>query len=142
MILVTDSMSPDDVGEYGHMDHVIRKAISLRLSPIQAIQLVTLNPATYSGLEQDIGGLAPGRFADVVLIETNLYDDMLKVAVFDRHHNSPKVALGFLKGFGAKVGAVGLTTNLVRCPNLDNAFCRNRLIEQFHDPNFRSQFRA
>jgi adenine deaminase len=223
VILVTDSMSPDDVGEYGHMDHVIRKAVSLGLSPIQAIQSVTLNPATYSGLEQDIGGLAPGRFADVVLIddleqchvrevliagkivaqqgvsevketaielprnmmqslrlglpiaaetfkissakltpkirvmellnqtitaervvevrapsgivEANLYEDILKVAVFDRHHNSPKVALGFLKGFGAKVGAVGLTTNLdentlilVGSDDQDMARCANALL--------------
>jgi adenine deaminase len=224
VILVTDSMSPDDVEERGHMDHVIRKAVSFGLSPVQAIQSVTLNPATYSRLEQDIGGLAPGRFADVVLIddleqchvrevliagkilarrgvsevretaielppnmmhslrlglpiaaetfkiasarltpkirvmellnqtitaervvevgapsgivEANLYDDILKVAVFDRHQNSPKVALGFLKGFGAKVGAVGLTTNLdentlmvVGSDDQDMARCANVLLE-------------
>ncbi len=200
LILVTDSMSPDDVEERGHMDHVVRRAISLGLTPLQAIQAVTINPATYSGLEQEIGGIAPGRCADVALlddldrchvrevlvggkivaqngvsevesgaitlpdemmhslrirlpisaetfrivapsatakvrvmelvnqtitaekimefngasgsIETNLDDDVLKVAMFDRHHGSAKVAFGFLKGFGAKVGAVGLTTNL------------------------------
>jgi adenine deaminase len=69
LILVTDSMSPDDVEEHGHMDQVIRRAVSLGLSPLQAIQSVTLNPATYSGLAQDIGGIAPGRFADIVLID-------------------------------------------------------------------------
>ena len=69
LILVTDSMSPDDVEERGHMDHVVRRAIALGLSPLQALQSVTLNPATYSGLEQDIGGIAPGRFADIVLID-------------------------------------------------------------------------
>jgi adenine deaminase len=69
VILVTDSVSPDDVEERGHMDHVIRRAISLGLSPIQAIQSVTLNPATYSGLAEDIGGIAPGRFADMALID-------------------------------------------------------------------------
>ena len=69
LILVTDSMAPDDVEERGHMDHVVRRAISLGLSPLQAIQTVTLNPATYSGLEQEIGGIAPGRFADIVLID-------------------------------------------------------------------------
>jgi len=69
LILVTDSMSPDDVAKSGHMDHVVRRAISLGLAPVQAIQAVTLNPATYSGLDQEIGGIAPGRFADVVLID-------------------------------------------------------------------------
>ena len=45
------------------------RAIALGLPPIQAIQAATLNPATYSGLEQEIGGIAPGRWADIVLIE-------------------------------------------------------------------------
>ncbi|HXF75070.1 MAG TPA: amidohydrolase family protein, partial [Methylomirabilota bacterium] len=69
VILVTDSMSPDDVEKYGHMDHVVRRAISLGLKPIEAIQAATINPAIYSGLEQEIGGIAPGRFADIVLLE-------------------------------------------------------------------------
>src|SRR5258708_24607989 len=69
VILVTDSMSPDDVEERGHMDHVVRRAISLGLTPLQAIQAVTINPATYSGLERDIGGIAPGRFADIAVID-------------------------------------------------------------------------
>src|SRR3990172_1701512 len=69
LMLVTDSMSPDDVEERGHMDHVVRRAIALGMSPMQSIQSVTLNPATYSGLEQEIGGIAPGRFADFVLLD-------------------------------------------------------------------------
>jgi adenine deaminase len=51
-------------------------------------------------------------------------------------HNSPKVALGFLKGFGAKVGAVGLTTNLdentlmlVGSDDQDMARCAHLLLE-------------
>jgi adenine deaminase len=73
LIFVTDSMSPNDVAERGHMDHVVRRAISLGMSPVQAIQAITLNAATYSGLGQEIGGIAPGRFADLVLLE-DLHD--------------------------------------------------------------------
>src|SRR3990172_3414094 len=62
LMLVTDSMSPDDVGERGHMDHIVRRAIALGMAPVQAIQAVTLNPATYSGLEQEIGGIPPRPF--------------------------------------------------------------------------------
>ncbi|TAK05963.1 adenine deaminase, partial [bacterium] len=69
LILVTDGMAPDDVQRDGHIDFVVRRAISLGLSPVQAIQAVTLNPATYSGLEQEIGGIAPGRCADFALLE-------------------------------------------------------------------------
>ena len=224
LILVTDSMTPDDVDELGHMDNVVRRAIELGLSPLQAIQAVTLNAATYSGLEQDIGGIAPGRFADILLIddlerchvrevliaakvvardgvsevkqqpipvppetmyslklglevgpnvfrivapsaapkvrvmelvnqtitaerviefaapngfvEANLSDDLLKVAMFDRHQRTKRIAFGFLKGFGAKVGAVGLTSNLdentllvVGSDDRDMALCANALLD-------------
>ncbi|MBM2804513.1 MAG: cryptic adenine deaminase [Deltaproteobacteria bacterium] len=224
LILVTDSMAPDDVAEVGHMDNAVRRAMELGLSPLQAIQSVTLNPATYCGIEQDVGGIAPGRFADIVvlddletchvrevliagkvvarngvsevtatpiqlpqdmlyslklgiditpetfkiptpntaprvrvmelinqtitaerivefnvpagIVEANLYDDLLKVAMFDRHHRSKKVAFGFLKGLGTKVGAIGLTTNLdentlmiVGSDDNDMALCANALLE-------------
>jgi adenine deaminase len=223
LILVTDSMSPDDVMEHGHMDYVARRAIASGLTPMQAIQAVTLTPALYSGLEQDIGGIAPGRFADMVLledlaelrvhstliggevvaragetlfhgkpiafpadvfqslhlsptvrpeqfkiscskpservrvmelmnltitaervmempavngsIEADADRDLLKVAVFDRHGSSGRIAFGFLKGFGARVGAVGTTVNLDENTLLiagssdeDMALCANSLI--------------
>jgi adenine deaminase len=224
LILVSDSMSPDDVEELGHMDHVVRRAIMLGLTPMQAIQAVTLNPATYSGLEREIGGIAPGRFADMLLIDDleqcrvrevlaggkvvargiqsvlqqkpielpremlhsvhvgrvitaetftinspiaapkirimelvnqtitaertvqvdatmgrvafNTDADILKVAIFDCHHSSKDFATGFLKGFGSRVGAVGLTTNLdenalmiVGSDDQDMARCANALLE-------------
>ena len=69
LILVTDGMAPDDVAEHGHMDHVIRRAAECGLKPVRAVQSATLHPAAYSGLDQDIGGLAPGRFADFVLLD-------------------------------------------------------------------------
>lgn len=69
LILVTDSTTPDDVAARGHMDNVVRRAIECGLSPLQAVQCVTLHPATYSGIEQQVGGIAPGRFADIVLID-------------------------------------------------------------------------
>ena len=224
LILVTDSMSPDDVEELGHMDQVLRRAVSLGLSPLRAIQAVTLHPATYSGVEQEVGGIAPGRFADIALLESlesfrvqatliggrvvaqegqslvqaapisvpqemmhslrlhpnisaerfgirspvknakirviellnqnitaervmslgarkgyveaDVEQDLLKVAIFDRHGQIGKIAIGFLKGFGAKIGAVGTTTDLDENTLLiaggndaDMALCANALIE-------------
>ena len=56
--------------------------------------------------------------------------------MFDRHHGSAKVAFGFLKGLGAKLGAVGLTTNLdentllvVGSNDYDMARCANALLD-------------
>ncbi len=224
LILVSDSMTPDDVEERGHMDHVLRRAVSLGLSPLRAIQAVTLHPAAYSGVEQEVGGVAPGRFADMALlenlesfrvqatliggkvvaeagrslvqtapvsipygmmhslrlrpdisenqfrvrcqtgnarirviellnqnitaervmslnarkgyVEADVDQDLLKVAMFDRHQQIGKIAIGFLKGFGAKIGAVGTTADLdentlliVGSHDIDMALCANVLIE-------------
>jgi len=224
LILVTDGMSPDDVLTDGHMDFVVRRAIEIGLPPLQAIRAATLNPAVYSGLEMEIGGIAPGRRADFALLEdlqsvrvratlvdgkvvaqdgaslvdakpiawpkdtfhslsiapgvkpaafriacasarakarvmqlvgqtitaegvvefgardgalqANAAEDIMKIAVFERHKPGGGVALGFLQGFGARVGAVGATTNLdentlmvAGYSDEDMARCANSLIE-------------
>lgn len=224
LILVTDSMTPEDVEKLGHMDHLLRRAVALGLDPVSAIRCATLHPALYSGLDDDLGGIAPGRCADMVLLEDlrefraratiiggevvaeggetrvppspvgfpreffrslklepkiapaafriarpagrplvraieliNLTitrerivewtgdggvleadpeRDLLKVAVFDRHGRSGRIALGFVRGFGARVGAVGMTVNLDENTLLvagvsdhDMALCANRIIE-------------
>jgi adenine deaminase len=206
------------------MDHVLWRAVNLGLSPIRAIQAVTLHPATYSGVEQEVGGIAPGRFADMALLgnlesfevqttliggkmvaregrslvqaapisvpddmlhslslnpnvsgeqfkvrspaseckirviellnqnitaervvslkarkgylEADAAKDLLKLAMFDRHDQRAKIVVGFLSGFGAKIGAVGTTTDLDENTLLiagsneaDMALCANTLIE-------------
>src|SRR5215475_4961873 len=45
-------------------------------------------------------------------VEADVEQDLLKVAMFDRHDQIGKIAMGFLRGFGAKIGAVGITTDL------------------------------
>ncbi|MFQ6116784.1 MAG: adenine deaminase C-terminal domain-containing protein [Candidatus Bipolaricaulia bacterium] len=66
LILVTDGLEPGDATE-GHLGPVVRKAVALGFDPIQAIQMVTLNPAEHFGLDEFIGGIAPGRFADIAV---------------------------------------------------------------------------
>ncbi|OGQ80798.1 MAG: hypothetical protein A3G40_07900 [Deltaproteobacteria bacterium RIFCSPLOWO2_12_FULL_57_22] len=224
LILVTDSKAPDDILREGYLDFVVRRAIKLGLPAVQAIQAVTLNPATYCGLDRDIGGIAPGRYADLVLLEDleevrvhSVYiggkvaakagrtltpkdpisfpatmfqslqvgrpitpesfrircaspsvkirvmellslnitaerimpytardggleadpdQDLMKVAVFDRHGGTGKIAFGFLKGLGARVGAIGTTSNLdentllvAGSSDQDMALCANLLLE-------------
>lgn len=51
------------------MDRVIRHAISQGLDPITALQMATINTAEYFGVSQLLGQLAPGRFADIVLVD-------------------------------------------------------------------------
>lgn len=66
--LVTDDLLPQDLVQLGHLDHLLRKAVRLGVDPMEALRMVTLNPAEYFGLRER-GAVAPGRLADLVLFE-------------------------------------------------------------------------
>lgn len=51
------------------MDRVLRHAVSEGCDPLVALQLMTINTARHFGVERDLGCLAPGRYADIVLAE-------------------------------------------------------------------------
>ena len=64
----TDDRSASHTLELGASDHNARLAIESGLSPEVAIQCLTINPARHMRLTPYVGSLAPGRFADVVLL--------------------------------------------------------------------------
>ncbi len=64
----TDDRSASDTIRLGATDYNARIAIGLGLAPEIAIQCVTLNPARHMRLTPWVGSLAPGRFADIVLL--------------------------------------------------------------------------
>ncbi len=72
-ILCTDDSHAATLTQDGHMDRVLRHAISQGLDPLTAIQMCTLNTAEHFGLSREMGMIAPGRWADVVLVK-DLYD--------------------------------------------------------------------
>jgi adenine deaminase len=67
--LTTDDRSCSDTLRMGATDHNVRLAIRSGLAPEIAIQMVTINPARHMRLTPWVGALAPGRFADVVLLD-------------------------------------------------------------------------
>jgi adenine deaminase len=67
-MLVTDDSHAQTISEDGHMDRVLRHAIEQGLDPITAIQMMTINTAEHFGLSKEMGMIAPGRWADVVLV--------------------------------------------------------------------------
>jgi adenine deaminase len=67
-LLCTDDSHAATLAAEGHMDRVVRHAISEGLPPMTALQMATINTAEHFGLSRDLGLLAPGRSADVVLV--------------------------------------------------------------------------
>ncbi|SDW45911.1 adenine deaminase [Roseicitreum antarcticum] len=65
----TDDRSASDTLRMGATDYNVRLAIESGLPPEVAIQCVTLNPARHMRLTPYVGSLAPGRYADIVLLE-------------------------------------------------------------------------
>ncbi|WP_233711176.1 adenine deaminase [Lederbergia citrisecunda] len=67
--LVTDDVYPQTLIEQGHLNHVVRRAIEEGVDPVTAIQMATINVARYFKLDQDLGAIAPGKYADILIIE-------------------------------------------------------------------------
>lgn len=66
-LLVTDDKHPGDLIRIGHIDAIIREAVSMGADPIRAIRMGTLNAAAYFGLH-DMGAVAPGYKADLAVL--------------------------------------------------------------------------
>jgi len=69
IMLTTDSSSPAFYQQHGITNHVLEIALKERIDPVRAYQMVTINPAVYYGLDRDIGGIAPGRYADILILK-------------------------------------------------------------------------
>lgn len=66
-ILCTDDSHSGTLVHDGHMNRVVRHAIAQGVKPVTAIQMATLNAAQHFGMERDVGSIAPGRRADIIL---------------------------------------------------------------------------
>lgn len=96
----TDDRNPLDIAEHGHLDYIIRTAISLGAPPLAAYRAASLSAAEAFGL-RDRGLIAPGKRADIVLIDTLEGCNVAQVfaggvevtpAAFDARRTIPPVA--------------------------------------------------
>ncbi len=79
-MLVTDGdRSVLDIIREGYMDHVFRRAVEEGVDEIAALQMMTLNPAEYFGI--NAGLIAPGKFADIILLKNLRSFDVHSVLV-------------------------------------------------------------
>ena len=68
LILVSDGVKPVDLMKKGYMEWIVQEAIRCGFDPIQAVQMATINVAQYFRLDGIIGGIAPGKYADMLII--------------------------------------------------------------------------
>jgi adenine deaminase len=72
-ILCTDDSHSETLVNDGHMDRVLRHTIGLGTDPMTALQMATINTAEHFGVARDMGMIAPGRYADILLVK-DLHD--------------------------------------------------------------------
>jgi adenine deaminase len=80
VMLTTDSSTPAFQLASGMMDGLVAIALEEGVDPVEAYRMVTLNPAVYFGVEDRIGGIAPGRDADILVLS-------------DLHHPTPELVV-------------------------------------------------
>ncbi|MGI9484605.1 MAG: adenine deaminase C-terminal domain-containing protein, partial [Geminicoccaceae bacterium] len=65
----TDDVVATDVLKRGHVDNMVRMAIKEGVEPMAAIQMATINSAVAYRIDQTVGLVAPGRQADILIID-------------------------------------------------------------------------
>ncbi|NNM02232.1 MAG: adenine deaminase [Nitrosopumilus sp.] len=67
LMFCSDGLDPLDIAKFGHIDHCVRESIKLGLKPIDAITMASKNNFDYYNMGKDLGGIAPGKLADILI---------------------------------------------------------------------------
>jgi adenine deaminase len=74
LMFCSDGLDPADIARFGHIDHCIRESVKLGLNQIDAISMASKNCFDYYNMGKDLGGIAPGKLADILV-----FDDLKKM---------------------------------------------------------------
>ena len=74
LMFCSDGINPLDIEYYGHIDHCVREAINNDINPIDAFTIASKNCFDYYNMEKDLGGIAPGKLADILV-----FDDLITI---------------------------------------------------------------
>jgi len=67
LMFCSDGVDPIDLENFGHIDHCIRAAIECGVEPIDAFTIASKNCFDYYNMGKDLGGIAPGKLADILV---------------------------------------------------------------------------
>jgi adenine deaminase len=119
LMFCSDGVDPIDLSSYGHIDHCVRSAIKMGLDPIDAISMASKNCFDYYNLGQQFGGIAPGKMADILIL-----DDLKKIKI-----NS--VLIG-----GKTVVSKGKLTSLIKKPKVPKWITSTVKLSKFSENDF------
>ena len=119
LMFCSDGVDPIDISSFGHIDHCVRSGIKLGLDPIDAISMASKNCFDYYNLGQQFGGIAPGKFADILIL-----DDIKKIKI-----NS--VLLG-----GETVVSNGRITQKIKKPKVPKWITSTVKLSKFFENDF------
>ena len=69
LMFCSDGLDPTDITKFGHIDHCIRESIKHGLKPIDAITMASKNNFDYYNMGKDLGGIVPGKLADILIFD-------------------------------------------------------------------------
>ena len=69
LMFCSDGLDPTDIEKFGHIDHCVRESIKLGIEPIDAISMASKNCFDYYNMGKDLGGIAPGKLADFMVLD-------------------------------------------------------------------------
>ena len=69
LMFCSDGLDPLDMKKFGHINHCVRESIKLGLKPIDAITMASKNNFDYYNMGKDLGGIAPGKLADILIFD-------------------------------------------------------------------------
>lgn len=74
LMFCSDGLDPVDMTKFGHIDHCIRESVRLGMDVIDAVTMASKNCFDYYNMGKDLGGIAPGKLADMLV-----FDDLEKI---------------------------------------------------------------
>ena len=79
LMLTTDGAAPSFYAEHGVIGGALRVAVEAGVEPMRALQMATIDPATFLGLDEELGGIAPGRRATLNIVAADFRPDTVLV---------------------------------------------------------------
>ncbi len=119
LMFCSDGLDPIDITRFGHIDHCIRESVKLGLNQIDAISMASKNCFDYYNLGKDLGGISPGKLADVLV-----FDDLTKM-------KPKKIFVG-----GRLVASNGTIVSKIKGYDIPKWLTKTTKLKKFTEDNF------